>query len=94
MCVLVGSIKEEQCLYNVKSKNYYNKHYRKEALHRVFCKVKPVRPELFDAKECQTKFYNMRNMFNVENRKRKGSMKSGTGSDDGSIHCSSTVDCK
>ncbi|XP_049957010.1 uncharacterized protein LOC126473784 [Schistocerca serialis cubense] len=82
MSVLIDAMKEEQCLYNVKSKNYYNKRCRAEALFRVFFKVKCVRPHLSNPKECQTKFLNMRNMFNVENRKRKESMRTATCEDD------------
>ncbi|XP_049767202.1 uncharacterized protein LOC126100619 [Schistocerca cancellata] len=82
LCVLIDAFKEEQCLYNVKSKNYHNKHFRSEALNRVFQKVKSLRSHLQNPKECQIKFSNMRNMFSVENNKRKESMKTGSGTDD------------
>lgn len=79
--VLINAYKEETCLYAIQSPNYHNKHLRAEALMRVCNAVNNVRLNT-TTKECQTKFHNLRNQFNVENAKRRSSIKSGAGTND------------
>jgi len=81
---LIEAYKDEPCLYAVNTPNYHNKHSRSEALKNVCTTVSRIRPGTTE-KECSTKFYNLRNQFNVENAKIKSSMKSGIGTNNVSI---------
>ncbi|XP_039303191.1 uncharacterized protein LOC113004674 [Solenopsis invicta] len=78
---LIEAYKEEPCLYAVNTPNYHNKQSRNEALKNVCTAVSMIRPGTTE-KECATKFYNLRNQFNVENAKVKSSIKSGIGTND------------
>lgn len=82
--VLIDAYKKEPALYAVKHPNYYNKHLRNEALQRITNEVQKVRPNT-QIKDCMNKIHQLRNGFNTENKKRKESMKSGSGTDDVSI---------
>ncbi|XP_047101465.1 uncharacterized protein LOC124720185 [Schistocerca piceifrons] len=74
-------VREEQCLYAVKSPNYYNKHLRAEALERVASAVCVVRPYT-TSKECYSKMHNLRTQFKVEHAKVKSTKSSGAGMND------------
>lgn len=88
---LIDAYKEEPCLYATNTPNYHNKRLRTEALDRVRNAVLGLKPTV-TAKECSTKFHNLRNQFNIENSKIKASLKSGTGTDDVSIfYCNEKI---
>lgn len=78
---LIEAYKKEPALYAVKHPNYHNKHLRYEALTRIVNEVRKIRPST-KIKECINKMHSLRNSFNAENKKRKESMKSGSGTDD------------
>ena len=77
---LIDAWKEEACLYAVKTPNYHNKAMRSDALVRVLKAVMVLRPEA-TITDCKSRFHNLRSEFNIEHRKVKASMKSGTGLD-------------
>jgi len=81
---LIEAYKEEPCLYAVNTPNYHNKHMRSKALKNVCAAVSMLRSGITES-ECATKFHNVRSQFNIENKKIKLSMKSGTGTNDVNI---------
>ena len=76
---LIEAYREENCLYNTKSPNYHNKHYRKEALERITNVLKDVRPSTTGV-DIMAKMKSLRTSFVAELNKIKQSTKSGAGS--------------
>ena len=76
---LIEAYREENCLYNTKSLNYHNKHYRKEALERITNVLKDVRPSTTGV-DIMAKMKSLRTSFVAELNKIKQSTKSGAGS--------------
>ncbi|KAL1516370.1 hypothetical protein ABEB36_000289 [Hypothenemus hampei] len=79
--VLIESYKKHQCLYEVKNKNYHNKHIRNLALQEILQNVKKIRSHTSYA-EIQKKFQGLRSTYAIERRTVLQSLRSGIGEDE------------
>lgn len=78
--LLIEAYKAHECLYNVKSTRYKNKHLRAEALKDIVACLKPL--VSVTEEEVKTKISNLRTVFLSEHGKYKRSISSGAGVDD------------
>lgn len=78
---LITLVEENNCIYNVKSKEYLDRNKKAEAYNNILKEMQTVESSI-TLEEIKRRWKNLRTQFSQEQRKLKQSKKSGAGSVD------------